>query len=115
MADNNQIQYKIEPKTWRKDAPDKPLATCNADYHFWGGYYGISVEGWGFSNSDFGGQTLLPSLRRCGATTAWQFKYYDKPKDNGLEWYAYATLPLFISKGCAGDAVSWAGGPNNYC
>ena len=115
ISDNNGVKYTISPTRDRPSAPSSPLGGCRAVWHWWG--YSWDVWGGGFANSDRGQAKggLLAQIRGCGAVTGSTFDYYDTAQENGIEWHASGTLPLFISDHCLARAVRSAGGFESNC
>lgn len=115
VSDNNGIEYTVAATQFRPVPPARPQSQCQTSYALT--HYNIVISGSGFSNSDWGQNTLLAALKSCGVVTAWHFDYWDHPlaRADGIEWFASAALPITISYGCVGRAVHQAGGPDTFC
>ncbi|KAK2760014.1 hypothetical protein FQN54_002750 [Arachnomyces sp. PD_36] len=102
----------------------EPYGSCNGDLEFGYSHYHIKgtsqtfflfplhlscsssltagSSGAGWSSWDYGEQTIKPSMQGCLGLgiTAWNFEYYDKPDEDGMEWLLTVNLPIFVNARC---------------
>ncbi|KAH8727070.1 hypothetical protein GQ44DRAFT_758170 [Phaeosphaeriaceae sp. PMI808] len=104
--------YSFDPKRDRPNPiPAKLPSKCDVWFKFFNGYDEVFVSGGLWAGDDWGQSRLLPNLRRCGALTGWRFDYRAEPGKDGLEWDAFATLPIGHQQwNCVRQAVVDSGG-----
>lgn len=116
--DNNRVDvytYFMDPKHVRPDPPPARLpSSCDVYYKFL--YDEFFVSGGLWAGDDEGMSRFRSNIRRCGAVTAWKFKYKTEPDSNGFEWDAYGTLPIGRQWNCVRQAIVDSGGaPDVVC
>ncbi|KAI9798476.1 MAG: hypothetical protein M1833_004742 [Piccolia ochrophora] len=106
------VQYEYLPFGQRRAIPamKETKAKCTVKDKVF--FFAFQVWGGGFSTSHSGRDPdkLFKEIRGCGVITKWRFKYFDKPDENGYEWFADGQLPVH-KLGCVGRAIGSAGGP----
>lgn len=79
----------------------------------------ICTVGAGFSSWDYGQKTIIPAMKGCLGLgiTAWKFKYFDKPDENGNEWSVKFHTPIWVNARCFENnkVVMGAGGFTDGC
>jgi hypothetical protein len=94
--------YTLTPAADNRPWPpiQKTGGSCKGWYHgFWSSY---EIYGAGFSDWDFGQQTLLPSIKGCLGlgVTAWKFDYINPPTKEGYEWKSTFNTPIWVRSRC---------------
>lgn len=111
--------YQVDPQ---RDSRHWPVPTeaggdCVGWYH--GVYSGYELHGYGWSSYDYGQKTLLPEAKSCigGGLSSWTFEYFDSADDDGNEWKATFSTPIWVRQRCFNNnkAQFAAGGFTNGC
>ncbi|OBT82754.1 hypothetical protein VE02_09111 [Pseudogymnoascus sp. 03VT05] len=111
--------YQVNPKRGNRPWPviQKAGGSCKGWYH--GVYSSYEIDGYGFSDNDYGQDTILPNAKSSvgGGITSWKFGYYDEPTDEGYEWKASFSTPIWVRSRCFKNnkVVFAAGGFTDGC
>ncbi|KFX89375.1 hypothetical protein V490_07060 [Pseudogymnoascus sp. VKM F-3557] len=94
--------YQVAPMFVSRPWPvvQKPKGRCTGWYHI--AYSSYEIEGAGFSDYDYGGETLKPHIKSCIGSdpSSWKFEYYREPNENGYEWKATFDTPIWVRSRC---------------
>ncbi len=114
-------EYTYEVNIKRDNRPWPVIQTTNGTCEGWykALWSAYRLKGAGWSIWDYGQQTLLPSIRGClgSGVTSWKFDYFDKPDQDGMEWAASFSTPIFVRARCFANnkVVQAAGGFTHGC
>lgn len=99
-----QDAYTYEVNVKRDNRPWPPIKAtagkCEGWYKFLFSAYKLKGSGW--STWDKGEETIKPSIKGCLGLgiTKWDFKYFDAPDRDGMEWQLNFNTPIWVRARC---------------
>lgn len=116
-----QGEYSYEINIKRDNRPWPPITATHGSCEGWYKVFfsAYKLKGAGWSTWDKGDETIKPKMKDCLGLgiTKWDFKYFDAPDKDGMEWQLNFNTPIWVKARCfANNKVAiGAGGHTGGC